>query len=176
MSTLLTGKMLLVKQTVEAFRGRVDMPLMAALEGVTQEEASWRADEKMPTIEQIVRHVGWAKSRFCQQGFGTGMVLDDPCVNEDGDSPGLTWEFPCGAGWGIGAAPGIAGAIELLEKAHRVLTGCLESCGEEALQKPIPTPHGKKSAANFFWTMIMHDLYHAGQIRTRRTIYHAGGK
>jgi uncharacterized damage-inducible protein DinB len=169
-----TAKQLLLKQTAEAFRGRADMPLIAALEGITQEEADWKIDEGTPTIEQIVRHVAWAKSRFCQQGFGTGMVLDDPGVNQDGDCEGLPWEFPCGAGWGMKSAGGIAEAIKLLEKAHRVLTECLESCTDEALERPIPTHHGK-TAANFFWIMIMHDIYHAGQIRTRRTIYRAIG-
>jgi hypothetical protein len=91
-------------------------------------------------------------------------------VNDDGDSAGLPQEFPCGAGWGCHAAPGITGAIGLLERAHRVLTECLESCSEDSLDKPIPTHHGK-SAANFFWIMIMHDIYHAGQIRTRRTLF-----
>ncbi len=170
---MLTAKQLLLKQTAEAFRGRPDMPLMASLEGVTEEEASWRPDESTPTIEQIVRHIAWAKSRFCRQGFGTPMVLIDPSVNDDGDCAELPYEFPCGAAWGCGSAKGIDGAIKLLEQAHRVLMECLESCTEESLEKPIPTNHGK-SAANFFWVMLMHDIYHAGQIRTRRTIYRAG--
>jgi hypothetical protein len=169
---MLIAKQLLVRQTAEAFRGRPDMPLMASLEGVTQAEASWRPDENTPTIEQIVRHVAWAKSRFCREGFGTPMVLDDPGVNDQGDSADLPWEFPCGAAWGARSSKGITNAIGLLEQAHRVLTECLESCTEERLEQPIPTHHGK-SAANFFWIMLMHDLYHAGQIRTRRTIYRA---
>jgi DinB family protein len=169
---MLTAKQLLIKQTAEAFRGRPDMPLMASLDGITQEEASWRPDETTPNIEQIVRHIAWAKSRFCQQGFGTPMVLIDESVNDDGDSADLPLEFPCGAAWGCSSAAGIKEAIKLLERAHRVLTECLESCTEESLDKPIPTNHGK-SAANFFWVMLMHDIYHAGQIRTRRTVYRA---
>jgi hypothetical protein len=167
---MLTAKQLLIKQTAEAFSGRPDMPLMAALQGVTQEEASWRPDENTPSIEQIVRHVAWAKSRFCHRGFGTPIVLDDPLVNDDGDTADLPLEFPCGAAWGGKLSSGIAGAIQLLRESHRVLTECLESCGDEQLEQPIPTHHGK-SAANFFWIMAMHDLYHAGQIRTRRTMY-----
>src|SRR5580658_10371186 len=104
---MLTAKQLLIKQTAEAFRGRPDMPLMASLDGITQEEASWRPDERAPTIEQIVRHVAWAKSRFCQQGFGTLMVLIDKSVNDDGDSIALPWEFPCGAAFGSAVAGGI---------------------------------------------------------------------
>src|ERR1700685_2361582 len=107
---MLTAKQLLLKQTAEAFKGRPDMPLMASLEGITQEEALWRPDESISSIEQIVRHVAWAKSRFCQQGFGTAMVLIDPSVNDDGDSADLPWEFPCGAAWGSSLASGITGA------------------------------------------------------------------
>jgi hypothetical protein len=164
------AKSLLLKQTADAFRGRPDMPIMASLDGITQAEASWSADANIPTIEQIVRRVGWAKSSFCHQGFGTPMVLVDPLVNDDGDSPDLPREFPCGAGWGRELAAGIGGAIKLLEQAHGVLTRCLETCSDDALEKPIPTHHGK-TAANFFWVMLMHDLYHAGQIRTRRTLF-----
>ena len=167
---MLSAKQLLLKQTAEAFRGRSDMPLMASLDGVTQEEASWRPDESTPSIEQIVRHIAWAKSRYCQRGFGREMVLIDWSVNDDGDCADLPWEFPCGAGWGLSLAPGIDGAIKLLEQSHQGLVECLMSCSEESLEQPIPTSHGK-SAAHFFWIMLMHDLYHAGQMRTRRTLY-----
>jgi hypothetical protein len=169
---MLTAKQLLLRQTAEAFRGRPDMPLIASLDGITQNEASWQPTPAAPSIEQIIRHVGWAKSRFCQQGFATAMVLVDEQVNDDGDFAGLPMEFPCGAAWGIESKPGIHGAIELLEQSHQVLTECLAACTDAALENPIPNHHGK-SAANFFWIMIMHDLYHAGQIRTRRTIYRA---
>ncbi len=149
------------------------MPLMASLDGITQQEATWQPDEKTPTIEQIVRHIAWAKSRFCQQGFTTPMVLIDKNVNDDGDTADLPWEFPCGAAFGTTIAGGIAEAVKLLQQAHRVLTECLESFPEAKLEEPIPTHHGK-TAANFFWIMLMHDLYHSGQIRTRRTFYRAG--
>ena len=100
------------------------------------------------------------------------MVLIDDRVNGDGDFAGLPLEFPCGAAWGWESKPGIGGAIGLLEQAYRVLTECLEACTDDDLEKPIPTNHGE-SAANFFWIMVMHDTYHAGQIRTRRTVYRA---
>jgi uncharacterized damage-inducible protein DinB len=167
---MLTARQLLIKQTAEAFRGRPDMPLMAALDGITQLEASWQPDPNIPSIEQIVRHIAWAKSTFCHQGFKTPMVLIDPTVNDNGDSATVPDQFPCGAAWGCTASPGIAGAIELLEQSHRILTQCLEGCTDESLEQPIPTHHGK-TAANFFWVMIMHDLYHAGQIRTRHSMY-----
>jgi len=167
-----TAKQLLLSQTAEAFCGRADMPLMASLDGLTQAEASWQPDPSVPTIEQLVRHIAWSKNRFCQQGFGSEMVVTDDSINGDGDSADLPREFPCGAAWGWNLSPGIAGAIDLLQRSHQVLTECLERCSGETLQQPISAPHGK-SAANFFWIMLMHDIYHAGQIRTRRTLYRA---
>ncbi len=164
-------KEFLLKQTVEAFSGRADMSIMGALAGITQQEASWRADEEMPTAEQIVRHVAWAKNRYCCQGFGVDMVIEDSSVNESGDGGGLPWEFPCGAAWGCEQMPGIEGAVGLLERAQEVLLGCLEACTEVTLGRAIATHHGRVSAANFFSVMVMHDLYHAGTIRTRRSIW-----
>jgi len=167
---VLTATQLLIMETAQAFRGRPDMTVMASLEGITQAEAAWRPEPGMPSIEQIVRHIAWAKSRFCQRGFGTAMVIADESVNDDGDCAELPMEFPCGAGWGIKSDGDIAGAIRLLEEAHGNLTRCLEGISEEALEKTIPTHHGK-TAANFFWVMLMHDIYHAGQIRTRRSMF-----
>jgi hypothetical protein len=167
---MLTAKQLLATQVAEAFCGRPDMPLMAAIDGIIQAEASWQPDAATPSIEQLVRHIAWSKSRFCQRGFGTPMPLEDPAVDADGDTVGLPTEFPCGAAWGQSAAPGIEGAVQLSEKAQRTFAECLDACSDEMLEKPIPTHHGR-SAANFFWTMLMHDIYHAGQIRTRRTLF-----
>ena len=161
-----------MKQTAEAFRGRPDMPLMASLVDIIAEEGSWQPDASVPSIEHLVRHIAWAKSHYCHEGFGTPMVIADQSIDSNGDAPDLPQEFPCGAGFGRKEASGIGGAIELLERAQLVLTQCLQSCTEESLQQPIPTRHGK-TAAHFFWIMLMHDLYHAGQIRTRRTMYHA---
>jgi uncharacterized damage-inducible protein DinB len=170
---VLSAKQLLLTQTAEAFSGRRDMPLLASLSGISPEEASWNPDAATPSIEQLVRHIAWAKSHYCKHGFGSEMALADESVNENGDSPGLPWEYPCGAAWGKQAVPGIDGALRLLEQSHRTLTACLEACSDEALEQPIPTNHGK-SAANFFWVMLMHDIYHAGQIRTRRTLFQIG--
>jgi hypothetical protein len=164
-----TIKQLLLKQTADAYDGRADMSLMASLRGITAAEAGWRPGEGTPTVEQLVRHVAWAKSQYCHEGFGRPMALDDGYVDANGDCAGLPWEFPCGAGWGSRVAGGIGPAVELLGQAHRGLVECLESLPEDALDGPIPTRHGS-SAANLFWVLLMHDLYHAGQIRTRRTL------
>jgi hypothetical protein len=119
-----------------------------------------------------VRHVAWTKSRYCHEGFAAPMALADPCVDDNGDAAAVPWEFPCGAAWGCAVAGGIGEAVKLLEQSHRVLVACLGACSEEALARPVPTRHGR-SAANLFWILLMHDAYHAGQIRTRRTIFRA---
>ena len=49
----------------------------------------------------------------------------------------------------------------------------LDALTEAALCEPLPVHHGS-SAFNFFRVMIRHDLLHAGQIRTRRTLASAG--
>jgi len=159
-------KELLIQQTIDAFSGRGDMSIMSALKEITQAQASWRASETMPTAEQLVRHVAWAKSKYCCDGFGTPMVIDDPSVDDNGDTPGIPWEFPCGAGFGV-KEWGIAGAVALLEKAHAVVAQCLARSTEQSLEQSVPGRHGK-SAAHLFWVLLMHDAYHAGQIRTRR--------
>ena len=172
---MLTAKQLLLKQTTEAFGGRPDMTLLFALKDITDKEASWRPDESLPTIEHLVRHLAWAKSTYCAQAFGREMIIHDNTMNADGDCADLPWEFPCGAGWGRAQAPGIAGAISLLERAQRMVVECLESCPEEKLEQPVEGRHGK-SAANLFWVLLMHDVYHAGQIRSRRRIFEAQQK
>jgi len=182
---MLTVKQLLVTQLAQAFEGRPDMPLMASLAGVSEAEAAWRpgwdvtgseasrsqvSPEPTPSIDEIVRHIAWAKSRFCQQAFGTPMIIDDRAVTPDGDSEGVPFEMPCGCLWGLTTHPGIDGAVTLLREAHAVMTRCLTDLEETKLDQPLPVRHGS-SAWNFFWTMLMHDVYHAGQIRTRRTMY-----
>ena len=168
-----TAKQMLLTQLTSAFSGRRDMPIMAALAGVTDAEASWAPASTAPSIDQIVRHVAWSKNRFCQQAFGVDMVLDDPWVNDDGGADGVPWEFPCGCSWGVELRPGVRGATGLLGEAQAVMVRCLEELPEDRLGEPLAVRHGD-SAFTFFWTMIMHDLFHAGQIRTRRTAF--GGR
>lgn len=168
-----SAKAVLTAELAAAFEGRPDMPLMAVLDGVTDAEARWCPSPDAPSIDQIVRHIAWSKSRFCQQAFGVDMVLNDPRVSPEGDTEGVPRDFPCGCAYGVMLRPGIAGAVGLLREAHRVMTRCLDELPEQALAHPLPVHHGS-SALNFFWTMVMHDVFHAGQIRTRRTCAAAG--
>ena len=143
---MLTAKTLLLKQTREAFSVNDEMSLLAALHTITQEEASWQPAPGLRTAEQIVRHLAWCKSWYCQQGFARPMLTIDENAHN------------------------IAEALQLLTAAHQTLTDCLESCPDDALNEPIPTQFHGESAAHFFWIMLMHDLWHAGQIKTRRRL------
>lgn len=144
---MLAAKHLLVKETCEAFGGNDEMSVKAALWQITQEEASWRPEAGMRTAEQIVRHLAWCKAWYCEQGFGRPMLQIDEQAHD------------------------IAEAMQLLDAAHQTLSECLQGCTEEQLAKPIPTQFHGESAAHFFWVMLMHDLWHGGQIKTRRRLY-----
>jgi hypothetical protein len=65
----------------------------------------------------------------------------------------------------------ITAMIYMNRKAHNHLLECLRGCTEDDLLKPIPTRCHGKTAANFFWIMIMHDINHGAQIKTIRRAY-----
>jgi hypothetical protein len=144
---MVNAKELLVKETREAFEANSEMSLMSALKNITQAEASWIPGPRMRSAEQIVRHLAWCKSWYCQQGFARPMLTVDEKTQN------------------------IEEAITLLASAQQILTECLRGCSAEALAQPIPTQFHGESAAHFFWIMLMHDLWHGGQIKTRRTQY-----
>ena len=164
----MTAKEMLAIQLDQAFDGRADMSLMGSLAGLTEAEAAYRPSPDTPSVDEIARHIAWSKSRFCQQAFGSAMILEDPGVTDEGDSEGVPWEFPCGCAFGRALAPGVAGVERLLRDSHAVMIANLDALAESELMAPLPVHHGS-SAFNCFWVMIQHDLFHAGQIRTRRT-------
>jgi uncharacterized damage-inducible protein DinB len=131
-------KELLTKQTKEAFEG--EMSLMSALRDLSQEEASWRLNDKTWTIEEIVYHVASCKIEYCKQGFGKW----------DTDYPKPVGELDA--------------MLALLAKAQDHLVHCLSDCTLEDLGRPINTQFHGQSAAHFFWIMIMHDISHGAQI------------
>lgn len=169
---MLTPRDILLYHLAQSFEGRKDMTLMGVLEGVTEQEAAWRPGPLAPSIGELLRHVAWSASVYCRDAFGVPMVAEDPGVTPEGDTEGIPWEFPCGSGFGRQSHPGLAGAIDLARRAQSLLVECLSGLGDEQLDQPINNRHGK-TAAHFFWIMTMHNVYHAGQIRTRRTAYAA---
>jgi hypothetical protein len=140
-------KQFLLKQTQEAYAGDPEMSLKVALEGLTQAEAAWRINETTWTIEEILYHVASCKIEYCRQGFGRWT---EEYAQPTGD---------------------IEPMLALLSRAHEHLVQCLESCSEADLDEPIPTSSHGKSAAHFFWIMIMHDITHASEIGMIRRAY-----
>jgi uncharacterized damage-inducible protein DinB len=142
----LNVKQLLLKQLHDAYSGDDEMSLKASLGNLSPEEASWRMNETTWTIQEILYHVAACEIEYCRQGFGKGLEHGKPV----GD---------------------IEQMLELLDKAHLLLVGCLEACQEENLDRPIPTQWHGESAAHFFWIMTMHRVSHAAQIRAIRRAY-----
>jgi hypothetical protein len=144
---LMDSKQLLLTQTHEAYVGDDEMSLKVAVEALTQAEASWRLNETTWTIEEILYHVASCKIEYCRQGFGRWT---EEYAKPIGD---------------------VEAMMALLDRAHEHLVQCLESCSGAALEAPIPTRSHGKSAAHFFWIMIMHDITHASEIGMIRRAY-----
>ena len=140
-------KDLLIKETQEAYSQNDEMSLLCSVRSLTQEEAEWRLNKTIWSIEEVLFHVASCKIEYCKQGFGKWQ----------GDYP-----KPFG---------NIHEMLAFLDRAQTHLLECLRGCTEEDLQKPIPTRFHGESAAHFFWIMIMHDISHGAQIRTIRRAY-----
>ncbi|MFC1716508.1 DinB family protein [Candidatus Poribacteria bacterium] len=61
----MTAKKLIIKQMDDAFSGDDEMSLKASLGKLTQEEASWRPNDKTWTIEEIIYHIAYWKIEYC---------------------------------------------------------------------------------------------------------------
>jgi uncharacterized damage-inducible protein DinB len=140
-------KDLLVMQTMESFENNPEMSLLSSVQDLTQKEAEWKLNDSTWTIEEILFHVASSKLYYCKQGFSK-------------------WNEPEEKPFG-----NITAMVYMNRKAHNHLLECLRGCTEEDLLKPIPTRCHGKTAANFFWIMIMHDINHGAQIRTIRRAY-----
>jgi uncharacterized damage-inducible protein DinB len=140
-------KDLLLTQTIDAFEGNEEMSLLSSVESLPQKESEWKLNESSWTIEEILYHVASSKIYYCRQGFSK-------------------WNEPEEKPFG-----NIAAMIDLNRRAHSHLLECLRDCIEDDSQKPIPTRCHGKTAANFFWVMIMHDINHGAQIKTIRRAY-----
>lgn len=141
------AKALLIKQTREAFADNDEMSVKAGTKGLTQETASWKPNERTRTIEEILHHLAWCKVWYCKQAFGDCDLPDNLSVGDLGAT--LDW----------------------LEVAQRHLEECLNSRSLEELAQPVPTKFHGSSAAHLFWILLMHDVWHTGQIKTIRRQY-----
>lgn len=140
-------KDLLIMQTLDSFEDNPEMSLMSSVQNLTQQEAEWKFNESTWTIEEILYHVASCKLIYCQQGFARWHEAI---------------EKPFGS---------IQAMIALNRKAHDHLLSCLRQCSDEDLSRPIPTRFHGKTAANFFWIMLMHDVNHGAEIKMIRRAY-----
>ena len=140
------ARALLRKELIDAFSGDDEMSLQASLQGLGQEEASWRLNDKTWTIDEIVFHVASGEIEYCRQGFG----VTEGYERTVGD---------------------IAASLALLDRAQAVMLACLDGCTEADLDQPVATRFHGESAAHFIWIMVMHRVSHAAQIRTIRRAY-----
>lgn len=136
----MTLKELLLHETRRAYDWD-EMCMLASCRRLTTEvakrlpEGIWHCP-----IRDIIDHVARCDYMYMQQAFGEHQ---DP-IPEPGDT--------------------IESMMEYLAATHAYRVACIEAIPEEDLVKPVPTPWHGESAANLFWTMIQHDVSHAGQI------------
>ncbi|HJN16521.1 MAG TPA: DinB family protein [Armatimonadota bacterium] len=140
----MTLRDLLLHETERAYDWD-EMCMKAATRGLTTEAARRSTDGVWHCpIWSIIDHVARCDLMYMIQAFG-----DPPKpVAEPGDT--------------------IESLLEYLEACHAYRVHCLEQIAEDDLAKPVPTAWHGESAANLFWTMIQHDVSHAGQITVIR--------
>jgi hypothetical protein len=147
---------LLLQLQDRAFRSSPWHSLLGSLSGISEEVFNYTPPRfsGFPwmdgSIRSILYHVTGDKLVQFSQAFGDGSV---------------TWE-----NLSI-AKRGLATMTRGLEEAHEPLVRTLESFEKEDLQRKVKTWGGKRmTALQFFFMLIEHDLYHAGQIRTMRNL------
>jgi hypothetical protein len=123
------------------------MSLKASIGGLTQEEASWRLNDKTWTIEEIIYHTAYWKIEYCRQGFGKWQSKVEKTIGDIGRT------------------------VDFLDMAQEHLVQCLRELPDQDLDKPIKTKYHGESAAHFFNIMQMHDISHGAQIRTISRAY-----
>ena len=143
----MTAKELLLKQLQDCYSGDDEMSLMASLGDLPAEEAGWRMNKTTWTIAEILYHLYSCEIEYCKQGFGKWQ---DAYPRPIGD---------------------IDQMLALLANGQDHLLDCLRGCTLDDLDAPIRVQHHGRSAAHFFWIMIMHRISHAAQIRTLRRAY-----
>jgi uncharacterized damage-inducible protein DinB len=143
----MTTKDLLLRQTHLAFERNPEMSLKTSIQVVTAQVAAKRLVPQSWTIEEIVYHIASVKIEYCKQGFGKWTA---------------DYEKPVGD---------FRAMVALLDRAQNHLVCCLQICSDQPLMEPIATQCHGESAAHFFSIMMIHDVSHAGQIRTRQRAF-----
>jgi len=137
--------------------------MKAALEGITEAQASWEP--------QPYKGFPWAKGSIKELTYHVGLdkLVQASCAFGDGS---LDWErarqMP------EAQENTIAAAECLLYRAHEELLDRLDALPDGRLSEKVSTWGGKRMAAGAFFDMLTeHDIYHAGQIRYARNMIDA---
>ena len=155
----------LLSQLDTAFEGDAEHSLLANLRNVGEDDWTWRppgADGRDGrSIHEIVWHVGACKYLYEHHAFGAAtMRFDDPLVAKP-------------------AAP--RPMAEMLEWAHdghhRLIDGVRALDDDSELESQRPTNWGERMVTRrIIEIMVMHDLYHAGEINHLRTQRQGGDR
>jgi uncharacterized damage-inducible protein DinB len=140
-------KEMLKKQLIDAFDRDDEMSLMCSVDNLSQDEWEWKLYPSSWTIKETLYHIAECKIGYCKSGFN---LWKDELP-----------EFP----------NSIAAMDALSVTAHKHLLQCLEQCSESDLVAPLPIHSHGESAANFFYVMAVHDIWHGSQIQTIRRAF-----
>lgn len=137
--------------------------LKSAIEGLTQEEASWKPPKYQSpspwsfsgSALDLIFHVGADTLFQLNQIFGdrtlTWEALDERFQAQGGD---------------------LKAALELAEEGYQALREKLNSFTDSELEQRRKTASGREiTAERFFVMLIEHHVYHAGQINYIRGLY-----
>ena len=138
----------------DAFQGPDWESLLTNLSAVRPEDWLWVPPGGRRSICEIVRHIGGCKYMYQDQAFGDAMLSwDDPLVQ------------------GGAALDRITAAIEWLRGGHARLRASIAALDDEELPRLRRHHSGKmKETRWIIWTMIQHDVYHAGEINHIRAL------
>lgn len=139
----------------EAFEGPEWSSLLSNLASVTPADWLWVPAGGRRSIRDIVAHVGGCKIVYHDQAFGDGT---------------LTWDAPLVVGGD--ALDTVPSAIVWLRNGHARLRHSIAALDDSDLPRPRSHHSGKlKETRWIIWTMIKHDLYHAGEINHLRALH-----
>jgi uncharacterized damage-inducible protein DinB len=131
--------------------------LIELIADVTPAEAAHRPFAGAHTIEELVAHVAAWKAAAVRRLEG-----DPARLHDDEDFP-VTSDSPDAGRWNA--------AVRRLTDAHALLSDRIATLAPDALDRILPGPNA--SARDTLHGVILHDIYHAGQVALLRKVARA---
>lgn len=130
------------------------VPLSAALEGLTPEQAAWKPAEGCSTIWQLVNHINYYNTRTLNRLRGEApagnATTNDETFGDAGDPEDTE-------GW--------KRTVREAESLYHSIRAALAGLQDEALDKALNEPGSNgMTLGEFLSIWITHDGYHSGQI------------